>query len=124
MSRSHVRAVLEEPILVPIMIEFIGTILKAMFTDTGVVLTGGFVTFFISLVILNTWCLYDKPTYFTNFLKEGHALLFVGTVFASVVLASMWPFLAVTLAMIVISIPFLYILKHLCGYLLKRFVQK
>ena len=124
MSRSLVRAQVGEPTLVSIMIEFIQSVLKLMFTDTSVIVTGGIIFFIIILIILNTWCLYEKPTYFTHFFKEWYVLLFVATVFASLIASFLWPFLVVLLVVIILSTPFIYVLKHLCEYLLKRFVRE
>ena len=85
MSRSLVRAQVGEPTLVSIMIEFIQSVLKLMFTDTSVIVTGGIIFFIIILIILNTWCLHEKPTYFTHFFKEWYVLLFVATVLVSLI---------------------------------------
>ena len=124
MSRSLVRAQVGEPTLVSIMIEFIKTTVKLMFTDTTVILTGGVITFIISMIILNTWCLYEKPKYFVHFFKEWYVLPFLATILVSFCIAGLWPPIAILTVVSIICIPFVYVLKHLCEYLLKRFVRE
>lgn len=106
------------------MIEFIKTIIKLMFTDTTVIITGGIITFIISMIITNTWCLYEKPKYFVHFFKEWYIVLFFATVLISFCIAGLWPVLALLIVVSIFCVPFVYLLKYLCEYLLKRFAKE